>query len=135
MKTIFFDIGDTLATAVLDDSTGELIRFDVLPHVMETLQALSDRGQRMGIISNPGKRKPEDVNVRLDESGLLGFFDPAIIIYRRKDSPEVFAEAAAQAGASPTDCIFVGENRGERRRAAQAGLKTVSRPDLVLGSI
>lgn len=135
MRIIFFDIGDTLATAVLDGSTGELSRFDVLPHVMETLQTLRDRGQRMGVISNPGDLSPEDVNARLDESGLLTFFDPEIIIYRKKDSPKVFAEAAAQAGAIPSDCIFVGEDRMERRRASQAGLKTVSRPDLVLNSV
>ena len=135
MITIFFDIGDTLATPVFENSTGQLINFNVLPHVMETLETLKKRALRMGIISNAGNIKAEEVNNLLDACGLLGFFDPAIVIYRKKDSPEIFAEAARQAGAKPEECLFVGENRDERERAARAGLTAVARPDLVLRTI
>src|SRR5687767_4843715 len=108
MPVIFFDIGQTLATARLD-AKGELIGFTVLPGVQEALEGLRERSLRMGIISHRGGIPAGTVRQELDRSGLLQFFDPHLIIFARKDSPAPFVDAAAKAGVPTSECFFVGE--------------------------
>lgn len=131
MPVIFFDIGETLATARLD-ANGRLAGFMVLPGVLEALEGLRERSLRMGIISNRGNIPAETVNRELDASGLLDFFDPRLIIFAPKDSPAPFARAAARAGVPAAECFFVGENNQERTHALSAGFaKAIPHPALV----
>src|SRR5688572_1885105 len=106
---IFFDIGQTLATARLD-ANGQLIGFTVLPGVLSALKGLRERSLKMGIISNRGDMSAETVTRELDRSGLLQFFDERLIIFALKDSPAPFSRAAEQAGVPTAECFFVGES-------------------------
>lgn len=135
MSVVFFDIGDTLATPIFAKDSGRLSGFNVIPEALKALQALQQRAQRMGIISNAGDEQPAHVNELLDGCGLLGFFDSQIIIYGEKSSSEIFKKAAARAGVQPSQCIFVGENKGERGHAAEAGFRVVAAPSLVLSAL
>lgn len=90
VKVIFFDIGDTLAAPKFDEED-RLVGFDVFPDALEALEDLRPRPFRLGLISNPGGESPDTVKLALEECGLLGFFDPAIIIFRKKDAPSVLS--------------------------------------------
>jgi hypothetical protein len=131
MTVIFFDIGDTLATPTFDEDD-HLIGFNVFPDALEALEELRRLSFRLGVISNRGGESPETVNRALEECGLLRFFDPAIVLFRRKDSPAVFTEAAARAGVASAECVFVGENKNERALASKAGFRVAPHPKLAL---
>lgn len=130
LNTIFFDIGETLGSVRLTASADSIERIDVFPEVPGVLRELSNRGARLGIISNPGGISEDEVKRALEECGLLSFFDPALIIFGPKDSTAIFQTAARLAGhaQSPQNCLFVGENSNERNFAALAGLRTAERP-------
>jgi hypothetical protein len=132
MPVIFFDIGQTLATARLD-AQGRLIGFTVLPGVLDALAKLQARELRMGIISDRGDIEPDTVIHELDRSGLLNFFDQQLIIFAKKNSPAPFKDAANKAGVPPSECFFVGENNEERSHALTAGFaKAIPDPSLVI---
>ena len=59
-------------------------------------------GVRLGIISNIGQESEEDVRRVLEEASLYDFFEPSLLVYGAKDSPEIFRHAAEQAGHSAT---------------------------------
>jgi len=130
LSTVFFDIGETLGSVRLSASADRIERIDVFPQVPGILRALGTRGARLGIISNRGSIGEDQVKQALDEGGLLSFFDPALIIFGRKDSTAIFREAArlADRADAPQSCLFVGENPNERDFAALAGLRTVASP-------
>jgi bacterial leucyl aminopeptidase len=130
-SVIFFDIGDTLGTVRLNAAGDRIERIRVLPGVTEVLRALSQRGARLGIISNRGTIPEANVNQALDEAGLLSFFTPDLIFYGPKDSTAIFLRAAEAAGHKddPQHCLFVGENQSEREFAAAAGLLVAERPE------
>lgn len=131
MTVIFFDIGDTLATPMFDEED-RLIGLNVFPDAFEALEELRRRSFRLGVVSNPGGEPLETVNRALEECGLMRFFDPAIILFRKKDSPTVFTDAAAQAGAASDESVFVGENKNERGLASKAGFRVAPHPKLAL---
>jgi hypothetical protein len=51
----FFDIGNTLASVVVAPSGDRIERLAVFPDVPSVLGGLSDRGVRLGIISDRGR--------------------------------------------------------------------------------
>jgi putative hydrolase of the HAD superfamily len=129
MQVIFFDIGGTLAVPLFAADGGQLEGFEVFPEARAALEALRRlRGVRLGVLSNTGAVPVAAVNRELEACGLLGFLDPGLIIYREKSSPTVFTEAAKQAGVAPQECLFVGENGGERMLASEAGFRVASSP-------
>jgi bacterial leucyl aminopeptidase len=137
IDTIFFDLGDTLGSAVLTLDQ-RLERFDPFAFALPVLRGLA--GERLGVISNTGDDAGARVNAVLAKVGLYQFFDPALLIYgkdlgkeRVKDSPEVFAYAAKLAGreASAAQCLFVGEDAAERGHALDAGWRVCPHPLLV----
>jgi hypothetical protein len=135
MLVIFFDIGDTLASPVFSEDD-RLQGFNVFPEAVTALRALKSGGYEMGIISNAGNEKPDAVNDLLEAAGLFDFFNPKYIFYQKKDSPEAFADAARKAGLEPDQCVFVGENSGERSRALKAGFRrVVPHPSLALDAV
>ena len=101
------------------------------PYVANVLGELRDRGTRLGIISDRGPFRAEDVNQALAAAGLLDFFEPELVIYGRKDSPRIFEQAVGQAGA-PERVLFVGEDPNERAHALQAGLLVAPHPHLAI---
>ena len=98
------------------------------------LQELRDSGVRLGIVSNIGQETEEDVRRVLEESQIYDFFEPSLLIYGEKDSPEIFRRAAEQAGnsATPARCLYVGEDRDERSYALEAGFLVAPHPRLAL---
>jgi hypothetical protein len=50
-------------------------------------------------MSDRGPIPAEQVNQALEDAGILGFFEPTLIIYGKKNSPAVFEFAARQTGA------------------------------------
>nr|WP_282183996.1 M20/M25/M40 family metallo-hydrolase [Azospirillum sp. OGB3] len=126
-------MGDTLGEAVLSPSPAHLIGFHAYPYVPLLLSQLTARHLRLGIISNTGNDRGVQVNQVLNQAGILDHFDSALCIYSadvglRKDSPEIFRQAAAGAGHAPSECLFVGEDAAERAHAAAAGLQICPHP-------
>lgn len=127
----FFDIGNTLASVTISPNGTRIERLTVYPYVPDVLGELRDRGTRLGIISDRGPFRAEDVNQALAAAGLLDFFEPELVIYGRKDSPRIFEQAVARAGA-PERVLFVGEDPNERVHALQAGLLVAPHPHLAV---
>lgn len=127
MPVIFFDIGDTLASPVFSDDD-RLEGFTVFPEALTALESLESGGYdgRLGIISNAGDEAPSTVNDALGRAGLFDFFNPKYIFYKKKDSPQAFADAAREAGLEASECVFVGENSRERTFALKAGFLRVA---------
>ena len=128
--SVFFDIGDTLASVAVSPSGDRIERLAVYPFVPGVLAELRDRGARLGILSDPGPVPHEEVDRALATAGIGSSLEPALVRYGPKDSPEPFARAAAAAGSDRV--VFVGEDPGERASALQAGLSAVPHPRLVV---
>jgi bacterial leucyl aminopeptidase len=115
---------------VVARSGDRIERLAVYPEVPSVLGELTDRGVRLGIISDRGAIPAEQVNQALEAAGIMGFFQPALIIYGKKDSPRVFELAAAQAGAPgpARRLLFVGEDPSERAQALRADFLVAPHP-------
>jgi hypothetical protein len=135
LSTAFFDIGNTLGSVRLSSrQPNRLKRLDVYPQVSVVLQEIRRRGVRLGIISNIGQQTEEPVRRALEEGHVYDFFEPILLIYGEKNSPEIFRHAAEQAGsaATPERCVYVGEDRDERSYALEAGFRVAPHPRLAL---
>src|SRR5215210_2584677 len=133
--TAFFDIGNTLGSARLSPrEPHRLERLDVYPQVPEVLDELRNNGVRLGILSNIGQETEENVSRVLEEARLYDFFDPNLLVYGPKDSPDIFRRAAERAGhsSSPERCLYVGEDRDERGYALEAGFRVAPHPRFAL---
>lgn len=140
--SVFFDIGDTLATANIT-SGGTRLVLTVLPGVISVLTKLRDNSIPLGIISNTPDNFTQAMMERsLNDAGLLNFFSPQLLIYSsvvglKKDSVMIFCFAADRAGFphERNQCIFVGENSVERDFAKEAGFRVVEKPTNLLALI
>ncbi len=139
---VFFDIGDTLATASITNSGNRLV-LNVLPGVISVLKKLQEKSIPMGVISNtPDNFKATMMERSLRDAGLFDFLVPEMSIYSsvvglQKNSVMIFCFAADRAG-FPHDrnkCIFVGENSTERQFAKEAGFKVIEKPNDLLNLI
>jgi FMN phosphatase YigB (HAD superfamily) len=134
IEAIYFDLGGTLGTAVIGPD-GKLQAFNPFEFSAAVLQRLSDRQLQLGVISNTGNETGARVNELLTSAGLLKFFGPKLLIYSSevhltKDSPAIFRLAAKRAGLkdTPSRCMFVGEDVGERNEALAAHLQVCDDP-------
>lgn len=143
IDTIFFDIGETLASPVIDDDD-RLLSVTPLPGARDTLARLRDAGYRLGIISNTGTETSDTMRQSLTKGLLFEFFaaEPQLLIYSSevhllKDSPEIFRLACqrAERAATPQRCMFVGENTSERKFAAEAGMAVAATPAEAVHSV
>ena len=133
MHVVFFDLGDTLGTPRFASGSSRLRGFDPFPNVPRALASLRLDGPRLGVISNTPDGESQDSMRRvLEGAGIYAYFDESLLIYssvvgHKKDSPEVFILAVVRAGlsASPGECLFVGEDPGERAFAAEAGMQAL----------
>jgi FMN phosphatase YigB (HAD superfamily) len=92
VSTIFFDLGDTLGTAVLSPPPPHLVGFQVFDFALSVLQELKARGLRLGLISNTGDDPGSVVDSILRNAGILDFFEDPLRIYskdvgHKKDLP------------------------------------------------
>jgi bacterial leucyl aminopeptidase len=133
---VFFDLGDTLGEALVSPNPVRLKDFHVFPYVAQLLRSLTQKGLRLGIISNTGSETGQAINAVLARVGLLDVFDPALLVYSAdvgltKADPRIFRLAAQRASAAPQDCVFVGEDSSERTQALAAGMRVAPHPLLV----
>lgn len=99
-------------------SLDELTEADILPGVLETLDALAARGVRLAVGSSSKNAKKI-----LEKTGLLDRFDAVADgtdITRSKPDPEVFLCAANKLGLDPASCAVV-EDAEAGIAAAKAG--------------
>ena len=75
---VFFDLGDTLGSAVLSPPPIHVIRFDPFPFAQPLLAALRAKSLRLGIISNTGDDGKNVIDPVLGTAGILDFFEPAL---------------------------------------------------------
>ena len=134
----FFDLGDTLGTAVVGGTPPRLIAFDVFPYSIRVLANLKAKGLKLGVISNTGAYKGPVVDSVLSPTGLLDCFDrdePPLDDGTpvTKSIPEIFRRAAKRArlDATPARNLFVGEDSNERLVAMSTGWKVCPHPCLV----
>src|SRR5262245_22705881 len=149
VAVVFFDLGDTLGTAVLGGRPPKLVGFDVFPFVPAVLADLKARGLKLGVISNTGDEKGPAINAVLAPTGLLANFDPALLVYSgdepplvdnssvppmvtpvTKKIPEIFRRAAERASleATPERCLYVGDDANEREVAVSAKWQVCPHP-------
>jgi bacterial leucyl aminopeptidase len=140
--SVFFDIGDTLATASFPAGGSNLV-LTALPGVINVLKKLRDRSIHLGIISNtPDSFTTAMMAQSLKNAGLFDFFIPELLIYSsvvglKKDSVTIFCFAADRAGFAHdrSKCIFVGENMIERQFAKESNFRVFEKPNDVLNLI
>lgn len=99
-------------------SLDSLSEADILPGVIETLDALAERGVKLAVGSSSKNAKKI-----LEKTGLLGRFDAVADgtdITRSKPDPEVFLCAAKKLGLAPASCAVV-EDAEAGIAAAKAG--------------
>ncbi len=127
MPVIFFDVGGTLADARVEPDGS--LTLHPRPRVMAVLDALRD--VRTGIISDPGPGAgaASRAAVALHEAFPGRFADEALVHWGAKAGRGIFDRAVAGAGeATADDCVFVGEDAGERAFAREAGMRTAADP-------
>jgi FMN phosphatase YigB (HAD superfamily) len=133
---VFFDIGDTLASPVIE--AGQLSRLDVYPFVPEVLTSLRELGGdevsvAVGLISNTGHLTQSAMDELLSESGLRTLVDANVCLFSSvegldKSQPAFFALARERADVPFENCVFVGEDAAERAVAASVGFRVSPQP-------
>jgi len=133
---VFFDIGDTLASPVIEQ--GRIARLEAYPFVTDVLARLRATGADhasvgVGLISNTGDATAATMHDLLAEAGLLPLVDAALCLFSSvegldKTQPAFFALARERADLPATRCVFVGEDAGERRVAASVGFRVSPHP-------
>lgn len=133
---VFFDIGDTLASTVVD--AGRIARLDVFPFVPEVLTRLRATGGdhtsvRLGLMSNTGDATADTMTTLLFDAGLLPLVDSDLFLFSSvegvdKSQPAFFTRGRDRAGQPAAECVFVGEDERERLVAAGVGFHTSPHP-------
>ena len=141
ITNIYFDLGDTLGSVILEGPPFRIAEFNTFQFSIEVLKSLQDNDISLGIISNTGIDAGTDVDSILGPTGLLKYFtNQARRIYSndvgvKKPSPAIFEIAAARAGlidaAGREKCLFVGEDSSERLAAVNFGLRACPHPLLI----
>jgi phosphoglycolate phosphatase-like HAD superfamily hydrolase len=122
---VFFDIGDTLGRPVFGP-TGQLLEIRLFAEVPEILKELTEKGARIGIISDPGSLDTGLIRSLLQDTGVLDFVEQGLVLFGPKTGPAIFDDAALAADTVPADCVFVGESQAERAVAAAVGFRVVA---------
>ncbi len=120
IKTVFFDIGDTLVT-----------KKAWLPGAKEVLAKLKGKGIRVGLISNTGDMLREKLQKDyLPDDFEFGWFEEEIVLLSseigvEKPSLGIFNMAINHAGCSPWETLFVAETIKETFAAQAAGMQAI----------
>jgi phosphoglycolate phosphatase len=99
-------------------------RFEVLPHVLETLGELKRRGYATGVItSRPGDA--QKLVAKLAMVGLASHLDQIItqvdVSLRALDKSESLGQTAIRAGVLPKACMYIGDEPRDIMAATNAG--------------
>lgn len=130
LRLVFFDLGDTLGVPQLSRQ-GRLAGFKVFDFAAPVLEELKSQGLRLGIISNTGDDDGTAVDRVLKAAKILDYFEVRVYsrdVALKKDSPDIFVQAAALANLEPRECVFVGEDSTERTFAVSAGMRACPHP-------
>lgn len=82
----------------------------LLPHAIEVIKELFNRGYRLGIISNT--LSSEQTPDFLKEMELTRYFEAIVLscnFGKKKPDPSIFTEATTQLGVNPFNCAYVGD--------------------------
>jgi FMN phosphatase YigB (HAD superfamily) len=133
---IFFDIGDTLASPVVDG--GRLVGLAMYPLVPDVLRlarvaAGDDVPVAIGLISNTGTETSATMTRILAASGLAALVDVHLCLFSSvegvdKSQPALFTRARDRAGLPAARCVYVGEDPTERAVARSAGFRVSPQP-------
>ena len=99
----------------------------LLPGIAELLQAIENKGFKWGIVTN----KPRRFTVGLIESMALNLENRAACIICGDDaplpkpSPATLLMACEQVGATPQNCVYVGDAERDIQAGKAAGMQTV----------
>jgi phosphoglycolate phosphatase len=99
-----------------------LSRWNRYPHTLEVLETLRNRGFRLGIISNIGKKSLTAALERLDLAGRVGVVISRNDVRRLKPDPEGLIKAAEILKVDPARSIFIGDSRKDVQAAREAGM-------------
>jgi len=119
VSTIFFDLGDTLVQPA--------VRAWV-PGAKETLDALSAKGLRLGIISNTENLSRDQLSAFLPQDFRFEAFEAELILLSsevgvKKPLPEIFATAVSRANVEASKCLYCGEKLDEALVAQAVGMR------------
>jgi putative hydrolase of the HAD superfamily len=120
-------VGQPVAEAFL--GAGREVEMEFAPHVGPALQALRERGVRLGIVCDVGFSCGSLLRELLDREGLLTHFDGWSFSDETghyKPAPQSFEAALASLGARPGEAMHVGDlRRTDVAGAAALGMRTV----------
>jgi HAD superfamily hydrolase (TIGR01549 family) len=95
--------------------------WEAFPDTLVTLQAVHERGLRIGIVSDTGF----DLRPALDRLGMSPFLDTVVMSFEHgicKPDPKVFLTACEQLRVRPSQTLMVGDNPLTDSGAVTAGL-------------
>lgn len=115
------DIWNVFGSSLSDEQTEGIVvqyldfyekNWCLFPDVKGCLQKLSDRRQRLGIVSNGSL---DQQRKKLQMTGILGYFDGDLIVVSdevgvSKPDPQIFAVAQQRAGCLPLHLLYVGDD-------------------------
>jgi FMN phosphatase YigB (HAD superfamily) len=119
----FFDIGNTLG--VVTPSPLHLKPFPLTESLLQSFG--TGLGLRLGIITNAGEFNTAQISNMLDAADLLRFFELALVVTSaeigaEKPKAKIYNCAAARAGVSIGQCLYIGDAPTEVDGAQSAGM-------------
>ena len=110
-------------------TAGRGARLELSPQIRPCLEALSERGLRLGIVCDVGFTGGELLREFLHGEGLLGYFSAWAFsdeVGHYKPSPQIFEAALSGLGTEPGEAAHVGDlRRTDIAGAAALGMTTV----------
>jgi FMN phosphatase YigB (HAD superfamily) len=107
---------------------GREVGLEWAPGIQPCLEALTERGTRLGIVCDVGFSGGELLRELLDAEGLLGHFHGwgfSDEVGRYKPAPQIFEAALEALGAEPGEAMHVGDlRRTDVAGAAALGMRT-----------
>ncbi|MBM7551385.1 pyrophosphatase PpaX [Thalassobacillus pellis] len=97
---------------------------EAYPGVVETIQALREKGYRLGIVTT---KMRQTVNMGLELTGLNGMFEVVVTlddVVNAKPHPEPIEQAMAALNAEAAETLMVGDNTHDILAGKNAGTKT-----------
>jgi FMN phosphatase YigB (HAD superfamily) len=108
---------------------GREVQLELAPDIGASLEALRERGIRLGIVCDVGFSGGELLRELLDREGLLGHFSGWAFsdeVGHYKPAPQIFEAALAALGSQPREAMHVGDlRRTDVAGAAAHGMRTV----------
>jgi HAD superfamily hydrolase (TIGR01509 family) len=98
------------------------------PDLLHTLQALSDQGFVLGLLSNTGMDNLQVMEPVLKTLGLWNLFTVFVFSSedgRAKPNPDLFRHMANEFGLEPNRVLHIGDNTNADYRAIEAGMNAV----------